>query len=79
MQIAKLFSNGRSQAVRLPKDCRFTKREKEVYVHKMQGMVMLIPKKNPWGSLLHSLDKFSGDFMEKRKQPKGKNAREDVS
>ena len=49
MQIAKLFSNGRSQAVRLPKDCRFTKREKEVYVHKMQGMVMLIPKKKSLG------------------------------
>ncbi len=76
MQIAKLFSNGRSQAVRLPKHCRFTKGEKEVYVHKMEGMVMLIPKKNPWGPLLRSLDKFTDDFMEDRKQPGGHDSRE---
>ena len=69
MHIAKLFSNGRSQAVRLPKDCRFGKGEKEVYVRKTEGLVMLISKKNPWASLLGSLDKFSKDFMNDRNQP----------
>ena len=78
MQTAKLFSNGRSQAVRLPKDCNFTKGQKEVYVHKIEGVVMLIPKKNPWGSLIHSLDKFSDDFMDDRKQPRHQNSREDI-
>ena len=76
MQIAKLFSNGRSQAIRLPKDCRFMKGEREVYVLKIEGMVMLIPKKNPWGSLLHSLGKFTDDFMDNRKQPKHQGPRE---
>ena len=75
MKLAKLFSNGRSQAVRLPKDCRFEKNEKEVYIHKMEGMVILIPKKNPWESLFHSLDQFPKDFMEDRKQPLRSDAR----
>ena len=69
MQTAKLFSNGRSQAVRLPKDCRFSVKTKEIYIHKMEGMVLLIPKKNSWESLIHSLDQFPKDFMEERKQP----------
>lgn len=77
MQIAKLFSNGRSQAVRLPKDCRFTKREKEVYVHKVEGVIMLISKKNSWGPLFHSLSKFTDDFMEKRDQPVRQGPRKD--
>ena len=75
MELAKLFSNGRSQAVRLPKDCRFEKDEKEVYIHKIEGMVILIPKKNPWESLLRSLDRFPNDFMEDRKQPLGSDTR----
>ena len=67
MQAAKLFKNGRSQAVRLPKDCRLP--GKEVYIRKLDGgVVVLIPKKNPWATLLASLDKFSDDFMEQRDQ-----------
>ncbi len=79
MQLAKLFFNGRSQAVRLPKDCRFSKGEKEVYVHMVEGMVILIPKKNPWGPMLNSLDKFTDDFMNKRGQPTHQDSREDIS
>ena len=78
MKTAKLFSNGRSQAVRLPKDCRFSLGEKEVYVRKMEGVVMLISKKNPWHPLLHSLDKFSKDFMKNRNQPPHAKVREEL-
>ena len=67
MQTAKLFMNGRSQAVRLPKECRF--KGKEVYVHQFEGGVMLISKDNPWASLLASLGQFSDDFMAERNQP----------
>ena len=35
MQTAKLFNNGRSQAVRLPKEFRFS--GDEVYIKKYQG------------------------------------------
>ena len=67
MKTARLFINGRSQAVRLPKDCRFS--GSDVYVKKFQGMVMLIPKDNPWASLVNSLEQFTDDFMITREQP----------
>ncbi len=62
MDTAKLFRNGRSQAVRLPKE--YTLPGEEVYVKKIDGVVVLIPKGgDPWGPLIDSLDKFSDDFM----------------
>ncbi len=63
MDIAKIFKNGRSQAVRLPKE--YTLPGDEVYVKKIDGVVMLIPKKNaPWKPLIDSLEKFSSDFYD---------------
>ena len=67
MQTAKLFNNGRSQAVRLPKEFRFS--GDDVYIKKYQGIVMLLPKESPWTSLVDSLDRFSSDFMNERDQP----------
>ena len=67
MQTAKLFNNGRSQAVRLPKEFRFS--GDEVYIKKYQGIVMLLPKESPWTTLVDSLDRFSSDFMDERNQP----------
>ena len=62
METAKLFKNGRSQAVRLPK--RFSIPGDEVYVKKVNGVVMLIPKdEDPWKPLVDSLNKFSDDFF----------------
>ncbi|MDO8747015.1 MAG: type II toxin-antitoxin system VapB family antitoxin [Thermodesulfovibrionales bacterium] len=68
MKTAKIFRNGQSQAVRLPKEFRF--KGDHVYVKKSGNVVMLIPAKDSWESLLDSLDKFSDDFMTERKQPK---------
>ena len=64
MQTAKIFQNGRSQAVRLPKEYRFN--DSEVIAHKVGDVVMLMPssKKDSWSTLLASLDLFSEDFME---------------
>ncbi len=67
MQTAKLFLNGRSQAVRLPKDCRFT--GEDVFIKKIGKMVVLLPKDDPWSSLVNSLDQFTDDFMNDREQP----------
>lgn len=62
METAKLFKNGRSQAVRLPQKYSFS--GEEVYVKKVNGVVMLIPKdQDPWKPLVDSLDKFSDDFF----------------
>lgn len=68
MLTAKLFENGRSQAVRLPKECRFD--GDEVMINKIGDVVFLIPKDNEWAGLLSSLDLFSDDFMKDgREQP----------
>jgi antitoxin VapB len=40
---AKLFRNGGSQAVRLPKDCRFPHDQREVIVRKVGRRVVLEP------------------------------------
>lgn len=61
MMTAKLFENGRSQAVRLPKECRFN--ADEVAINKIGDVVMMIPKDNPFAGFLASLDLFSDDFM----------------
>ena len=74
MQTAKIFLNGRSQAVRLPKDFRFT--ENDVFIKKIGNMVVLLPKDDPWSSLVNSLDQFTDDFMEYRDQP-NQNPREE--
>ena len=67
MKTAKLFQNGQSQAVRLPKEFRFE--DDHVFVKKSGNVVVLIPAKNSWDTLIQSLDKFSDDFMVERKQP----------
>jgi antitoxin VapB len=68
MKTAKIFRNGQSQAVRLPKEFRF--KDDHVYVKKSGNVVMLIPAQDSWESLFESIDKFSDDFMTERKQPK---------
>ena len=68
MMTAKLFENGRSQAVRLPKECRFS--GDEVAVNKIGDIVILMPKENKWAGFLNSLEMFSDDLMSSgREQP----------
>lgn len=61
MKTAKLFENGRSQAVRLPKEFRFD--ADEVSVNKIGNIVLLVPKDDEWSGFLSSLELFSDDFM----------------
>jgi len=67
MQTAKIFTNGRSQAVRLPKNLRFS--SSDVFIQKIGKMVILLPTDDPWSSLIESLEQFSDDFMDHRDQP----------
>ncbi len=67
MDTAKLFQNGKSQAVRLPKEFRF--RGEKVFIKRMGNAVVLLPYEDPWQPLIASLDLFSDDFMEAREQP----------
>ena len=67
MKTAKLFRNGRSQAIRLPKEFRF--RGTEVFIKKMGNTVLLIPIQDSWQTLFDSLSQFSEDFLASRDQP----------
>ena len=62
MMTAKVFENGRSQAVRLPKECRFD--TDEVAVNRIGDIVLLMPKTNKWSSFMQAIDMFSDDFMQ---------------
>lgn len=61
METAKVFTNGGSQAVRLPKDCRFE--QSEVLVNRIGSIVILMPKDDPWAPMLQGLDMFTDDFL----------------
>ena len=68
MDTAKLFINGRSQAVRLPKAYRFE--GNEVYVKKTSQGVLLIPKnRSIWDTWEKNLLKYDQPFMIERNQP----------
>ena len=67
MKTAKLFKNGQSQAVRLPKEFRFE--GTEVFIKRVGNAVLLLPEQDSWQMLFDSLGLFSDDFMESRDQP----------
>lgn len=64
-QIAKIFQNGRSQAVRLPKEYRFE--GKEVYIRRVGPDVILSAKPSSWKDFFFSDKNATSDFMKKRK------------
>lgn len=74
MKTAKLFKNGDSQAVRLPKEFRF--QGSEVLIQRIGDAVVLLPKAKSWDALIGSLKKFSPDFMSERDQPTAADVRE---
>jgi len=80
MQTAKLFQNGRSQAVRLPKEFRFE--GKEVFVQRQGSSVLLTPKVQPredqWKDFLAALDSLDPRFRFERDQPKEQQVRKSI-
>jgi len=62
--LAKVFQNGRSQAVRLPKECRVD--TDEVYIEKVGNSLIITPKKEvKWDKFFDSLDDVdTSDFMD---------------
>jgi len=66
MKTARLFLNGRSQAVRLPKEYQFA--GDDVYVHQVGEAVILFPVDKEWEVFLHGLNSFSDDFMAEGRQ-----------
>lgn len=76
MQTAKVFTTGRSQAVRLPKAFQFD--GKEVFIKHFAGGVLLIPKENSWQSMAEAVEEFEQDFVLER-EPQTEQFRDDIS
>lgn len=74
MKTAKLFKNGDSQAVRLPKEFRLP--GAEVWISKAGNAVVLRPKEASWESALRARARFTPDFMRQRDQPAEADERE---
>lgn len=67
METARLFASGRSQAVRLPKEYRFT--GAEVVVKHFGNGVLLLPMDDPWALMEEALGEFEPGFVMERQQP----------
>lgn len=62
METAKIFTNGASQAVRLPKEYRFDC--DEVAIKKIGKVVMLYPKDKAFQIFKDGIDGFTNDVIE---------------
>ncbi len=70
--VAKLFKNGRSQAVRLPKEFRFD--GEEVFIWKEDNRIVLSPRPKSWREFFKEVPLVSDDFMTERQDlpPQGR-------
>ncbi len=75
MKTAKIFKNGQSQAVRLPKEFRFE--GDSVSIQKLGNVVVLVDDKDPWEGMFSPSHPFSDDFMTER-DPGADQGREDL-
>jgi antitoxin VapB len=71
---AKLFRNGSSQAVRLPKECRFE--GDEVIVKRFGDMVILVPMRYSFEGLMAQLREIGPIKLRRRAQPRKRDKRE---
>ncbi|NKB72077.1 MAG: AbrB/MazE/SpoVT family DNA-binding domain-containing protein [Candidatus Latescibacteria bacterium] len=63
-KVAKIFMNGRSQAVRLPKEFRFA--TAEVLIRKEGDEIILSPRPTSWEAFFKDTPQPSQDFMATR-------------
>ena len=63
--IAKLFTNGRSQAVRIPKAYQFDGVD-QVLIRKEGGALILLPVRKTWESYADEAPAVGDDFMAER-------------
>ena len=76
MVTAKLFTNGASQAVRLPKEFRFEGHD--VCIARLDDMVILYPRSKGWDLLAKGLERFTDDFLADRDQPSRPDERDEL-
>ncbi|MBN2533976.1 MAG: AbrB/MazE/SpoVT family DNA-binding domain-containing protein [Spirochaetales bacterium] len=76
MQTARIFKNGRSQAIRLPKEFQFS--GNDVFIQKHGDAVILVPHEKLWKVFLHGLNSFSDDFMKEGRDQGKEEIRESL-
>ena len=62
MEVAKIFSEGETQLVELPKNFRFN--SEEVFINRVGDVLILVPKQRNLEGMLETLNLFTDDFME---------------
>ncbi len=76
IKISKIFRSGNSQAVRIPKE--FQLEGTEVEIRRRGDTLILRPKRKTWAPLLQSLKKFSDDFMERGREQREPQERDEA-
>lgn len=76
METAKIFENGRSQAVRLPQKYRF--QADEVVIQKLGDAVLLVPKESLWNTFLDGVNSFTEDIFENGRNQGAQEDRESL-
>ena len=61
METARVFTNERSQAVRIPKEYQFD--TDEVYINKIGNAIILTPVKDLAAEFVKGIAMFSDDFL----------------
>lgn len=70
---ARIFRNGASQAVRLPKEFRFE--GDEVCIKRVGSAVLLFAREHAWELMGGTLGRADADFMPTRDQPRSVDRR----
>lgn len=76
METAKVFENGKSQAVRLPKKFRLS--GSEVFVQRLGEAVILMPKDTVWEIFLNGINGFTEDIFEEGRMQEVQAERESL-
>ena len=76
MDTAKIFENGRSQAVRLPQKYRFN--ADEVVIQRLGDAVLLVPKESLWNTFMDGVNSFTEDIFENGRYQGGQEERDSL-
>ena len=76
MDTAKIFENGRSQAVRLPQKYRFN--ADEVVIQRLGDAVLLVPKESLWNTFMDGVNSFTEGIFENGRDQGGQGERDSL-
>jgi antitoxin VapB len=67
MQTTKVFNNGNSQAIRIPKEYRFE--QEEVCINRIGSALIIFKPQDRFSVLMESLNEFTSDFLADGRPP----------